>query len=225
MTTHHPVRPSRTFQVALYVWLAATAFWLLATVLAGAALFVVLLLGPLALAGLAYRYGIDRLPAPVVYLLGCMPAVMFPVVEWRWPIGLLILVMIFAYEKVVEGIVHLRVDRGKWTDEPLAIRRAMSIGLILITADAYAAGMDIVLVLLALVAIWKLNRAMVVVAFLGVALTAYTFLSTGEPALFVAIDGFRVEWSTDSDWLFTAETMAGAVIAWGTAVWWVWRTR
>jgi hypothetical protein len=225
MTTHHPVRPGRTLRIALCVWLAATVFWLLATVLAGAAVFVVLLLGPVALAGLAHRYGIDRLPAPVVYLLGCTPAVLFPAIKWNWPIGLLILVMIIAYEQVLEGIVKLRIARGAWTDEPLAFRRAMSIGLIMITSDAYAAGMDIVLVVLALVAVWRFSVPWLGVAFLGVALTAFTFLGTGEPALFAAIDGFGVRWSTDSDWLFTAETMAGALTAWAGATWWRWQHR
>ncbi len=225
MTTHQPVRPGRKLRIMLSVWLAATAFWLLVTVLAGAAVFVVLLLGPVALAGLAYRYGIDRLPAPVVYTLGCMPAIMFPAVQWHWPIGLLILVMIIAYEEVLTGIRTLRAQRGEWADEPLAVRRTMSISLIMITSDAYAARMDIVLVVLALVAVWRFTRVLVAVAFLGVALTAFTFLGTGEPALFSAIGGFRLTWSTDSDWLFTAETMAGAVYTWGGATWRLWRPR
>jgi hypothetical protein len=225
MTTQDPVRRRRKLTVALWVWLAASAFWLLATVLAGATFFVVLLLGPIILAGLAYRFGLDGLPAPVVYLLGCLPAVTFPMIKWYWPIGLLLLAMIFAYEKVLEGIGELRLDRGDDVDEPLAVRRAMSIGLVLITADAYAAGMDHVLVLLSLVAIWRFTIVPAVLALLGVALTAFTFLSTGEPALFAALDGFRVELSTESDWLFTAETMAGALLAWGGALWWLWRTR
>jgi hypothetical protein len=225
MTTQDPVRPSPLLKAWLSVWLAATAFWLLTTVLAGAAFFVVLLLGPVALAGLAFRYGLDGLPAPVVYLLGCTPAALFPFVQWHWPIGLLILVMIFAYEKVLEGISHLRAERGEWIDEQLVGRRAITISLVLITIDAQAVGMDVLLALIALVAAWKFTPAIVTVAFLGAALTAVTFLGTGEPALFAAIGGFQLQWSTDSDWLFAAETMAGLVLAWGGATWWVWRNR
>jgi hypothetical protein len=216
----------RRLIIRLCIWVPIATFWLLAGVVSGYGTFwVPLILGPFALVLLANKVGLGRywwLPA-IVYPLGCAPVIAFPAIQWEWFIGLLILVMIASYEKVLEASVHLRRAAGKPDDFKRAMRHVERLTLIWISADAYSAGLDILSLVLAIVAIVRMRRLSVSLTFLAFAISFVALLATGDPSLFVGLGEPGFALPSDSDGWFALETIAGGVLAWGRAVYSVWR--
>lgn len=221
--THEKLR--RRFMIALAVWAPINAFWLAMGILSGAGVIVVpLLLGPFLLVLLASRFGVERLPSWFAYLLGCTPAAVFPFVDWKWPAGLLILVMIFSYEQVLETLVHLRAARGAPTDVELATYHVHRISLVMVTVDAAAAGMDPLWLLIALVALVRMGRITVTLTLAIVVVSVVTFFVTGHPARFVGLGAPELALPSDVDDWFVVETLVlGALAGWGRAMVTVWR--
>jgi hypothetical protein len=207
----------------LGVWLLITAFWLIVTAFSGyGAFWVPLLLAPVALVGLAHGVGLGRLPRLVVYPLGCAPVFLFPAVDWKWPIGLLILAMIWGYEQVLDAVVDLRKAARKADDHPLALLRVQRITLIWVSFDALAAGLGTLFLLLAIVAVVRMGRLSVVLTFAAFVLSLAAFLFNGDPTLFLGWNQPDFEAVADVDWWFTFETLAGAMLLWGRAAYLVW---
>jgi hypothetical protein len=215
----------RKLVLGLCVWVPLALFWLVAAYSAGSALFVVLVLCSFALVLLAYRFGLGNLPAPVVYVLGVAPVVTFSMgPHWRWPIGLVILALIWGYEHVLDAVTELRQAAGKRDDVALAGARAKRLMLIGIAFDSYAAGIDIVVLLVALVAVVRLGRLSTSLAFLTFAISLVALVVAGDPALFHGLFGSGAHLPDDIDGILTLETLIGAVWTWSRTAYQSWFT-
>ncbi|MGQ0840792.1 hypothetical protein [Actinokineospora sp.] len=226
-----PLRPDvadidghrRKLVTGLWVWLPIAAFWLLVAVVSGYGIFwAPLILGPVALVVLAYRSGLGSLPGPAVYLLGNAPVLAFPAVKWAWFIGLLILAMIWGYHRVLDACVALREAQGKPDDTARARLRVERITLIWVSVDAFAAGLDVVLLVVAIIAIVRFGRLSVLLAFVGFAISIVAFTVNGDPALWLGRGEPGFNGPGDIDGWFSLETLGGAVLAWGRTLYQVW---
>ena len=206
----------------LWVWTPIALFWLVAAGVAGSVGYVVLLLMPFLLVSLAHSYGIDRLPWFVVYPLGLAQAAAFSLgAHWKWPFALLILLLVWGYEHVLDATVEIRAANGKRGDPELAHKRTTSLTLLSIAIDCSAAKMDVLLVVVALVAAVRLGRFFLVLGLGTVVFSLIMLVAKGDPAVFVGPIAFA--WPRDVDVWFTVITFVGATWSWGRAAYRQWR--
>lgn len=218
------VKQRRTLIFWICVWAPIVVFWLLSAIVSGAVLFAAFVLAPVVLTRLSFTRGTEALRAPVVYVLGAAPALTFPVITWKWPIGILIIVMIFAYEKVLETILDLRVTQRLSADPDLALTRIRRISLVMISVDAYAAGVFALWLVLAIVAIVRLGRVTVALTVVGLLISAAAFVATGHPDQFIGIGLSIGVDPSDVDTWFAIETLfVGALPLWVRTLYNVWR--
>lgn len=216
----------RRLIIGLCVWVPIALFWLLAAVSAGATHLVVLILGPFLLVVLAYFRGLGTTSPFLVYPLGFAPVLSFLMgVDWTWPIGLLIIVMIFAYEKVLEACAELgNANRKRDDDIGLAKLRIERLTLLWVSFDASAAGLDVVFLVVMIVAIIRMGRFSTVLALAAMAVSLVAFLDSGDPSAFAGLGQLSFASPEDIDYVFTLETFISGILAWGRTVWRGWRT-
>jgi hypothetical protein len=219
-------RVRRTWKISLAVWGLTAAFWLVAAAVAGYIVFWgVFLLGATLLLPAARWFGLDRIPAPIVYIFACLPGFAFFAVKWNWPIALVILAMIFSYEMALETGGQLLAAKDRLRDQGKVVLRATRVSLILIAFDALAAGLDIVFFVLLLVAAVRLRPLSTVLATLVIALSFATFLAAGDPSFYWGLGepGFHAPGDI-YEW-FTVWTFLGALVGFAKALHLIWSGR
>ncbi|MGQ0777970.1 MAG: hypothetical protein ACT4NY_26765 [Pseudonocardiales bacterium] len=216
--------PRRKWIVSLSVWSSIAALWMLAGFVSGYGLYwAALMLGPTLLLVLSRCVGLDRVkPAFLTYLLGITPAIAFVAVDWRWPIGLVILVMIASYESALTSGTELKYATSNEIVPELAKHRARKVSLLLITVDAYGAGLDTLVFILAIVAVIRLGRLSVVLATIAIGLSFFVFLKTGSPSYFLGLGQTGFTGPADERWFFTFETLMMATALWGGTAYRTW---
>jgi hypothetical protein len=214
----------RRLIIGLAVWIPIALFWVVAAATAGAAFLIVLIAMPFVLVAITYMWGIGNAPRFVVYPLGLAPVLAFAMgVDWTWPIGLLIIVMIAAYEQVLTACALLRTAKHPADDIALASGRIERITLLWVSFDAFAAELDLMVMVVLLVAIVLLGRVSTVLALAAMTISLLAFLGSGNPSLFGAIGQWGLDLPADVDDMFAFEALSAGVAAWARTAWRLWR--